>query len=157
MAICLGCLLSACHRNEPDAAPKSAESAPAASAVEPSAGPVSEIHEPNFDLTMRPAGAVTAGQPASVEISVATKAGYHPNDKYPYKFKPAEPVGLSYAAPQFMKDALKLEEHRATMTVGFTPDGKGERTVAGLFAFSLCSADQCQIEKRQLALRLTAD
>jgi hypothetical protein len=118
---------------------------------------VSEIHEANFDLTMRPAGAVTAGQPASVEISVATKAGYHPNDKYPYKFKPAESAGLSYSAPQFMKDALKLEEHRATMTVGFTPDGKGERTVAGLFAFSLCSADQCQIEKRHLALRVTAD
>jgi len=118
---------------------------------------VSEIHEGNFDLMMRPAGAVTAGQPASVEISVATKAGYHPNDKYPYKFKPAESAGVSYAAPQFMKEALKLEEHRATMTVGFTPDGKGERTVAGLFAFSLCSADQCQIEKRQLALRVTAD
>jgi hypothetical protein len=41
--------------------------------------------------------------------------------------------------------------------VSFTPEGKGDRTVAGLFAFSLCSADQCLIEKRDLALHVGID
>jgi hypothetical protein len=155
LAVALGLAGTSCHRAEPSG---SAPPSVSAASPEPSARPaVSEIHESNFDLTMRPAGAVVAGQPAAVEIAVAVKAGYHPNDKYPYKFRPADSAGVRYAAPQFMKEALKLEEHRATMTVGFTPEGKGERTVAGLFAFSLCSADQCQIEKRELALRVNAD
>jgi hypothetical protein len=146
-----------CNRAGHEGAQKGAEVVSAVASAEPSVGPVSEIHEGNFDLTMHPAGAVTAGRPASIEIAVAAKAGYHINDKYPYKFRPGESAGVSYSAPQFMKESVKLEEHRATMTVGFTPEGKGECTVAGLFAFSLCSADQCQIEKRQLALRVTAD
>src|SRR5262249_23270273 len=150
---------SGCHREEQHAAKSSEEPTPTTSPeLEPSARPaVSEIHESNFDLTMHPTGAITAGQPAAIEIAVTTKAGYHPNDKYPVKFKPADAAGVRYAAPQFTKEALTLEPLRATMKVDFTPEGKGERTVAGLFAFSLCSADQCQIEKRQLALRVTAD
>jgi hypothetical protein len=103
---------------------------------------------------MKPVGAVTAGQPATVEITVDAKGGYHPNEKYPYKFKPAEAPGVRYASPTFTTEAVKLEPRRATLTVSFTPEGKGDRTIAGLFAFSLCSADQCLIEKRDLALQV---
>jgi hypothetical protein len=106
---------------------------------------------------MKPVGTVTAGQPAAVEITVDAKGGYHPNEKYPYKFKPAEAAGVRYASPTFSTEALKLEPRRATFTVSFTPEGKGDRTIAGLFAFSLCSADQCLIEKRDLALRVGVD
>jgi len=98
---------------------------------------------------MKPVGAVSAGQPATVEITVAAKAGYHPNDKYPYKFSPRPPRDSRTPRPTFTREAVKLEPHQATMTVGYTPDGKGDRTIAGLFAFSLCSADQCLIEKRE--------
>ena len=106
---------------------------------------------------MKPVGTVTAGQPATVEITVDAKGGYHPNEKYPYKFKPAEAPGVRYASPAFSTEAVKLEPRRATLTVSFTPEGKGDRTIAGLFAFSLCSADQCLIEKRDLALHVSVD
>ncbi len=144
-------LAGGCSKKEP--APETATSA------EPSArpAPASELHEPTFDLTMKSAGAITGGQPSVVEIAVLAKGGYHVNDKYPYKFKPSVTQGLTYATPTFSTEATKLEEKRATMTVTFTPDGKGERTIAGLFAFSLCSADQCLIEKRDLALHVSAD
>ncbi len=119
------------------------------------AGP--ELHEPTFDLVMKPAGAVVAGQSSAVEIQVDAKNGYHVNEKYPYKFKPAASPGVTYASPAFNADAAKLEEKRATMTVRFTPEGKGDKTVAGLFAFSLCSADQCLIEKRDVLLHVNVD
>jgi len=139
-----------CRREEPP---------PAKVAEEPSArpAPVSELHEATFDLRMKPVGALTAGQPASIEITVDAKGGYHPNEKYPYKFKPAEAQGVRYASPAFSAEAVKLEPQRATLTVSFTPEGKGDRTIAGLFAFSLCSADQCLIEKRDLALHVGVD
>ena len=139
-----------CRREEP---------LPAPVAAEPSArpAPASELHEATFDLRMKPVGTVTAGQSASVEITVDAKGGYHPNEKYPYKFKPAEAPGVRYASPAFSTEAVKLEPQRATLTVSFTPEGKGDRTIAGLFAFSLCSADQCLIEKRDLALHVGVD
>jgi hypothetical protein len=135
---------------------KSAEPAPIAE--EPSArpAPVPELHEPNFDLVMKPAGDVVAGQPSAVDIQVDAKGGYHVNDKYPYKFKPEPSPGVTYAAPAFTAESAKLEEKRATMTVRFTPEGAGDKTIAGHFAFSLCSADQCLIEKRDVALHVAA-
>lgn len=144
-------LASGCRRDAAPPQPVAAE--------EPSAKPApsAELHEPTFDLVMKPAGAVVAGQPATVDIQVDAKSGYHVNDKYPYKFKPAASPGVTYASPTFSSEAAKLEEKRATMTVRFTPDGKGEKTIAGLFAFSLCSADQCLIEKRDVLLHVTAD
>jgi hypothetical protein len=148
LAAALGlAVLGGCRREEPPPAPVAAE---------PSArpAPASELHEETFDLRMKPVGTVTAGQPATVEITVDAKGGYHPNEKYPYKFKPAEAPGVRYASPAFSAEAVKLEPRRATLTVSFTPEGKGDRTIAGLFAFSLCSADQCLIEKRDLALQV---
>jgi hypothetical protein len=130
-----------------------------ATAAEPAAKPAAsaEVHETTFDLVMKPEGTVAAGQPATVAIQVDAKGGYHVNDKYPYKFKPAASPGVAYASPAFGTESTKLEEKHATMTVRFTPEGKGDKTVAGLFAFSLCSADQCLIEKRDILLHVSAE
>jgi hypothetical protein len=146
-------LVGACHREAPQKAFVSEE--PSAAHAATAAGP--ELHETTFDLVMKPAGAAVAGQPSAVEIQVDAKNGYHVNEKYPYKFKPAVSPGVTYASPAFNADAARLEEKRATMTVRFTPEGKGDKTIAGLFAFSLCSADQCLIEKRDVLLHVNVD
>jgi hypothetical protein len=144
---------SGCRHEAPGRA--SVPEEPSAAPAKAAAGP--ELHESTFDLVMAPAGVVVAGQPSAAEIRVLAKNGYHVNDKYPYKFKPAVSPGVVYASPAFGADAAKLEEKRATMTVRFTPEGKGDKTIAGLFAFSLCSADQCLIEKRDVLLHVTAE
>ena len=150
---------SGCHRPAPEATLVAEQTTANPVAEEPSAkpAPAGAIHEATFDLVMKPAGAVIADRPAAVEIQVDAKSGYHVNDKYPYKFKPVVSPGVAYASPTFDAEAAKLEEKRATMTVRFTPEGKGDKTVAGLFAFSLCSADQCLIEKRDVALHVVAE
>jgi hypothetical protein len=54
----------------------------------------------------------------------------------------------------FTKEALTLEEKRATMKLDLTPERKGEQTVRGVFAFSLCSAERCLVEKRELEMKI---
>jgi hypothetical protein len=146
-------LAQACHRGESEQAAASG-AAPAAPAAAASAEAKAEYHEETFDLTLRPVGALAAGTQGSVEIQLSAKAGYHCNDKYPYKFKVGDSSGMKFAAPVFTKDALTLEEKRATMKVDLTPETKGEQTIRGVFAFSLCSAERCLVEKRELEAKI---
>lgn len=149
--------LSSCHRAGPrdtEGAPASGPSAAGAAQALPS-GP--EAHESTFDLVVRPSGAYSAGTPGSVDIEVSAKGGYHCNDKYPYKFKPADSPGVQFTAPVFTKDALKLEQMRATMKVDFTPESKGKKTIAGTFSFSLCSDERCLVEKRDVSLEIAVN
>jgi hypothetical protein len=146
-------LLPACHHEETQAAALSAAPDPGVAPV----GAKLDYHEETFDLTIRPVGSLTAGTPGSVEVQLSAKGGYHCNDKYPYKFKTGESPGVKFTAPVFTKDALKLEETHATMKLDFTPETKGEKSVRGVFAFSLCSADKCLVEKRDLEAKIAVN
>ena len=144
--------LAGCKRSEPtEASSPSAPSAPEPAKV---AAAAAEFHEDFFDLAIRPAGPYSAGKAGAAEIVLSPKNGYHTNDKYPYKFKAAESHGVSFRAPVFTKEDVVLDEKRATMKLDFTPDSTGEKTVSGQFAFSVCSAEKCLVEKRDLTLRV---
>jgi hypothetical protein len=144
--------LSSCRRDEAPPAPVlSAEPA-----IEVAAAPAAEFHEGPFDLVIRPVGDVVAGKPATAEILLSAKGEYHCNDKYPYKWKAADSPGVKYPSATVGKDAVALEEKRAVMKVDFVPEGPGEKTVKGQFSFSVCSAERCLIEKRDLSLAVAA-
>lgn len=133
------------------AAPATAASGAAAAASADSAGS-SRYDEAKFELTAQPAGAYSAGKEGAVEIVLNAKPPFHANQQYPYKFKAKEGPGVKFAQPVFGKDAAKLEAQRVTMRVPFTPDGAGQRTVSGQFAFSVCTEETCLMEKRDLTL-----
>lgn len=126
-------------------------SAPAPAAAEPQAGG-SRLSEKNFDLALQPVGTYAAGQEAKVEIVLDAKPPFKVNQEYPYKFKLKESAGLKFKAPVVGKDAAKLEKQRVTMPVSFVPEAAGKHSVAGQFAFSVCTDENCLIEKRDLAL-----
>jgi hypothetical protein len=153
-AVLLGeILIPACHHRE------SQEAAPSA-APDPGKVPQAgkpDYHEETFDLAMRQVGALTAGTAGSVEIQLLAKGGYHCNDKYPYKFRVDESEGIKFSAPVFTKEALTLEEMRATMKLDLTPETKGEKSIRGVFAFSLCSAERCLVEKRELETKIAVN
>jgi hypothetical protein len=160
LGLLLCVVLPSCHREEPRgetaaAAPSAAGAA--APAVEHAAPSGPEIHEDTFDLVVRPTGTYSVGKPGSVDVQVSAKGGYHCNDKYPYKFKVGDSPGVRFAAPVFTKDALTLEQLRATMKLDFTPESPGKKTIAGSFAFSLCSAERCLVEKRDVSLEIAVD
>jgi hypothetical protein len=151
-----GSATAAAAQNEGDPAPAAAQAAdaPPEAAAAPAAAKVTDS---TFELELAPKGQYSAGQAGEAEILLSAKAPFHVNDKYPYKFKAKEAAGVKFAAPVTTKDSVKLETMKATMTVGFTPEAAGKHTLSGQFSFSVCTDDKCLIEKRDLALEITAN
>ena len=168
------CLLAGCSKETPPAAeePRSASNAAApqappkeagnaaAAAPESAAAPAgaAKFSDPAFELTLdAPKASLKAGQPGTVEIVLAAKAPFHVNEKYPIKLKLKETPGVKYENLVIGKDAVKLEAMKAVLPVTFTPDAAGKRTVAGQFAFSVCTEDKCLMEKRDLLLDVNVE
>lgn len=165
----------ACNKETPPAAeePRSASDAATSPAASPVAGAASAAAAPTaeaapaagaakftdsaFELSLAPKGAAKAGQPSALEVTLVAKAPYHVNDKYPIKLKLKETAGVKFDNLVVTKDAAKVETSKAVMPVSFTPDGAGKRTVAGQFAFSVCTDDKCLMEKRDLLLDVNVE
>jgi hypothetical protein len=130
---------------------------PAAAAQQPAGAAGSKVSEDTFELVMTPKGPYKAGQAGEVTVVLEAKGAFHVNDKYPYKFKVKETAGVKFPGPVVSKDAVKLEEKRATLPVGFTPEAAGKHSIGGQLSFSVCTDDKCLIEKRELALEIQAD
>lgn len=171
------CVLFGCSKETPPAAeePRSASNAatqpspkgveapgatPSVASPEAAAAPTgtAKFSETAFDLSLdAPKASVKAGQAGVVEIVLAAKAPFHVNDKYPIKLKLKETPGVKYDNLVIGRDAVKLEAMKAVMPVSFTADAAGKRTVAGQFAFSVCTEDKCLMEKRDLLLDVTVE
>jgi hypothetical protein len=151
---------SASNAATPQAAPKVPEAGSAAAAPEAAAAPAgsAKFSDAAFELSLdAPKAGLKAGQPGTVEVVLAAKAPFHVNEKYPIKLKLKETPGVKYENLVIGKDAVKLETMKAVMPVSFTADAAGKRTVAGQFAFSVCTEDKCLMEKRDLALDVTVE
>jgi hypothetical protein len=152
---------SASNAASPQAAPKPAEASGAAAAPPEAAAAATgsaKFSDAAFELSLEaPKGSVKAGQAGALEVVLTAKAPFHVNDKYPIKLKLKETPGVKYENLTIGKDAVKLEAMKAVMPVSFTPDGAGKRTVAGQFAFSVCTEDKCLMEKRDLLLDVNVE
>lgn len=154
---------SASNAATPQAVPKAPDAAPAAAtaAASPEAAApagAAKFSDAAFELSLdAPKTSLKAGQPGALEVVLTAKAPFHVNDKYPIKLKLKETPGVKYESLTIGKDAVKVEAMKAVMPVSFTPDAAGKRTVAGQFAFSVCTEDKCLMEKRDLALDVTVE
>jgi hypothetical protein len=151
---------SASNAAAPQPSPGPAAAPSAAAAPEAAAAPTgaAKFSDTGFDLSLEaPKAGVKAGQAGAVEVVLTAKAPFHVNDKYPIKLKLKETPGVKYESLTIGKDAVKLEATKAVMPVSFTPDGAGKRTIAGQFAFSVCTEDKCLMEKRDLLLDVVVE
>jgi hypothetical protein len=171
LALCFS-LTAACKNQAPPAAEATAAEPPASSAPSapvaaaaadptpadnaPPSKAASKYSEAGFDLSLQPKGNYAVGQPGEADIVLLSKAPFHVNQSYPYKFKLKELPGLKFANLVLSKDAVKLEPARAEVSVPFTPDSAGKHVLAGVLSFSVCTDDKCMIEKRELALEIDA-
>jgi hypothetical protein len=115
----------------------------------------SEIEAPAFKVAMRASGEMyTVGEPANVEIVLNARGGYKCNDEYPYKFVPKDAPGLTYLTKVVKKDAIKVGKEESVMTIPVTPEAAGKQKVEGKFYFSVCNAETCLVEKKDLAFTL---
>jgi hypothetical protein len=78
------------------------------------------------------------------------KAPHHVNQEYPHKLKLKPVDGISFPNPTLARDAMTLEPMAIVLRVPLKPTRAGVFKVEGEFAFSLCTADRCLIEKRSL-------
>lgn len=126
--------------------------------VRPAPAAVAQAHwkGEGFSLSMQPKGNYVAGQPGAVEIVLEATDGYKCNDQYPYKFKAEPTEGVEFGSEVVSGDSVKLEKHRAVVTVPFTAKSAGAQKIAGRFAFSVCTEDRCLVERRELALEINA-
>jgi hypothetical protein len=160
-ALVLALALAACGRHDASA---SAATKPDG----PGAAPACEGHAAcgrEFFVDAVPA-ACDAGAACAVVFRLSTLGDFHVNDQYPYRFKAAETADVSYLGGDsagtnvFSKGAgdwQRTGEKTGAMTVRFTSPGKGERTIAGTLKLSVCSAETCLLDQRDLAARVRVD
>jgi hypothetical protein len=121
------------------------------------AGPVTrKVEGKNYALELS-APACKSASECALTIKLVAAGDYHVNKEYPYKFAATAAPGLEFvtkAAPNtFTREAgdfVEQGEKTGTMTVRFKAASAGDAHVAGTYKFSVCSADQCQIEQEKL-------
>ena len=133
--------------------PAPAADAPAAKAVQGQTVQGSVVSEEPFSTWLQAVSPVAAGSPASVEVVLVAKEGYHCNADYPHKFKlAAAPAGLTY--PESVVKGMQVTPQRSVLKVPVQAQAAGKATVSGTLQFSVCNDERCLIEKKDLSLAL---
>jgi hypothetical protein len=128
--------------------------APAAAAA---AGPTAD--GPNYAVQIALAGPCHKGQPCTADVTIQAKGDYHMNDKYPYKFKVQDPAaeGVKYSKAVVTKDDGVFEEKKGVMKVPFVAESSGDKKIGGTLSFSVCSAQNCLMDKQVLETTVKVD
>ncbi|MDP3505742.1 MAG: hypothetical protein Q8S33_35695 [Myxococcales bacterium] len=105
----------------------------------------------------------TVGDAARLSLRLVATDGFHVNADYPVSFVPDESPAVAFAAPRVpLKDTAAKTlcagsaEDTCALDATLSPKAvaAGTHRVSGVFAFSVCSADQCLIEKEPVSLQL---
>lgn len=135
---------------EPTSAAGTARTAEAGPPVEGT-----KVGESNFSVWMQSAPKHKVGQPGSVQVVLVPKNGFKCNAEYPYKLKLNDPpAGVSYPNAIVRKESMSVSPKQSTMNVPFTPTAAGDARISGKFYFSVCTADQCLIDSRDVAVNV---
>jgi hypothetical protein len=111
----------------------------------------------SYVVEMKATGPYKAGAESTLEITLRTKGGYHTNDAYPYKFKVGDPApeGIIFPKPVLLRADGSFEKTKGTFHVPFIAKKAGRSTIAGTLHLSVCSQDNCIMDK--VALELPVD
>lgn len=126
-------------------------SASSAAAPEPALTVQSaKTQEAAFSVWMSSAKSYKVGQAGTVEVVLVPRGEYHCNEAYPYKVKlGAAPAGVTYGSD--LVRGASVSASRASIRVPFTATAAGDARISGKFHFSVCTADQCVIDSREVA------
>jgi hypothetical protein len=135
---------------------KEAPNATAASAqvVEPRTGevaPLDRIDETNFQLTwtlLRGDGKSGEG-----ELVLVAKSPFKPNQEYPHKLK-LKGKDITPTKSELTKEDMQVSLERVVVPVRFEISG-ADPSLEGTLAFSVCTAEACLIERKDIRLNVT--
>jgi len=121
------------------------------------AGPSSE--GANYAVQLVVSAPCHKGQTCTADVIIQAKGDYHMNEKYPYKFKAQDPAapGIKYPKPVVTREDGQFEEKKGVLKVPFTAEEAGERKIGGTLSFSVCSAQNCLMDKQALETTVKVD
>jgi len=104
-----------------------------------------------YRLDVGPQAPCTSGAPCEARIVLTALAGYHVNQKYPFKFlgDPVPGVTLEGTGTFALEDARS-----GTLTLRFRAARAGTARFVGTFKLSVCTEEQCEIEEPQIKFEL---
>ena len=111
-----------------------------------------------------PPATCAPGAPCTVALKLVATGDFHVNDEYPYRFKADDAPGLTFLGTDpggkstFSKTAgdwQKTDAKSGAMTLKFTTDAPGDKAIAGTLKLSVCSAQACLLEQRQVTANVT--
>ncbi len=108
----------------------------------------------------------TAGSPCSATVKLVATGDFHVNDEYPYRFKADDAPGVAFLGTDdngknaFSKaagDWQKSDAKTGAMTVKFVAADPGAKAIGGTLKLSVCSAQACLLEQRQVTANVVAN
>jgi hypothetical protein len=120
----------------------------------------------NFFVDAEQTGRCVVGANCVAALTLVAVGAYHINDEYPYKFiADAAPGvtfrGLDSAGPNVFSKAAgnwsQRDEKTGVMNAAFTPSDRASRKLSGTFKFSVCSAQNCQLEHVPVSVALAVE
>jgi hypothetical protein len=117
---------------------------------------LSHEHEAeNFQLTLETPGQAETNQLMDVEVHIVAKNGKKINLEYPARLRVQHPDiwEMNEASHRMVPDGQE-EPIRATLLGSVTPRKKGAQLLSVKVSFSVCTDQQCLIEKVVLSERI---
>ena len=132
------------------AAPK--PEAPAPKAVPWKLG--ARVEDPAFSVWLEGPAEVVVNHSSNARARVVAKEPYKCNDKYPTKFSWDSQDGLSVAATKVR--GMSVAGKKGTLALPFSAVRPGPVTLSGTLSFSVCTKENCRVEKHKLQLSTKA-
>ncbi len=151
LAASLAGLAVGCGEKSAGTQPGPASVAPAT----PTLAPAAEVKAASFTATIE-APASKAGETAHAVVRVVPIAGYKVNAEYPYKCK-MDPASEGVTFPTPVVTAVDRTKELATMKLPYVAAKPGTARVGGVCSISVCTAENCVIEKVALVIDAKVD
>jgi hypothetical protein len=147
-------LAAACTREEA-ASPAETKPAVATAPVTKAPEPLKPaIEDTTFRLTLAAPELAAPDKPASAELTLEARGGYHVNQDYPIKVDVKGAPGLKLAKSSFGRtDATQFSEEKASFAVPFSAPG-GAYDLTATVDFAVCTKETCVPDQRTVALAL---
>ncbi len=116
------------------------------------------LHEaPSFKVTLEAPGPYVRDKEGFVLVRLSTKGDYKVNEEYPFRFVPQDPPadGVSYPKPTLGRGDGKFGQKEAEIAIPFVPRKSGKLQVGGVLSLSVCTAENCIMDKRPLVVDVT--
>jgi len=109
-----------------------------------------KVDDAHYVVELEAAGPYKAGEPAVAKVVLVPKGIYKVNDEYPMKLKLSSIEGVKYDKTTLVKSDFDYSPKKGSFNIPFTPANVGETKLAGTMSMSVCSDENCLIEKVSL-------